>query len=747
MSIELATRKKIFKLKFRRYLEEGPVKLVIPRFSIVKATEGGVVTEIRVIWDCKANGHNRVLWAPGFMLPGGDDGENMLVKWLDRPVANYLDDVNCEVDYSQDERTYTKSMQFDVDVGEMFYNFGTHIKDRIYLGARYITTQPEGEIEPETFLRFTGLPFGGRPCPFNACQGQARILELCEGDRHEETNPFQWECVRLNLPTSKTWDPSMPRVMKLRKDGELATAQSSYVDDIRGAARDSPDLLPRSWEAARRLKRRMNYFGNQADERKFRPPTVHAGAWRGLIFSTGFPFPLKSTTGKKWIRFKDGLKWIISRADSVEFIETAELRRIAGLGVHITEVYTDARCYLKGFFNALEAFRSDRDVDGWRLQMTMDLAADLEDKDASTAQAMVDYPLLTKVTPELLIHAHALLKLFCSEEPLTLPIRPSHRDKYRYFIGDASAEGLGSAFQYPDLTLHGREGLWEEKFAEGGSNLREAQCQANHMLAEIKAGLHDGCEIWAFSDNAIWSMVFTKGSSTARHLFNLVLDLKAACYEHEVYLHTCHISGDRMIATGIDGWSRGDRDAGISLGYDLREFLPLDKSAFEWPGQTLKDWCKGWMGSQYSPPLDPEGWYGEGHLPGVHVWAPPPAAALEALKQISKSRLKRMSAVTHVFICPRLLYQEEWRRRFEKEMDIWFILSPGNVWSHTCFEPLVIGLSFPLSRQYPWLLRQERDKVVAIGRSLSELSKTSHLQVGDYLCKLWTSPRSLPSVL
>ena len=202
-----------------------------------------------------------------------------------------------------------------------------------------------------------------------------------------------------------------------------------------------------------------------------------------------------------------------------------------------------------------------------------------------------------------------------------------------------------------------------------------------------------------------------------------------------------------MIATGIDGWSRGDRDAGISLGYDLREFLPLDKSAFEWPGQTLKDWCKGWMGSQYSPPLDPEGWYGEGHLPGVHVWAPPPAAALEALKQISKSRLKRMSAVTHVFICPRLLYQEEWRRRFEKEMDIWFILSPGNVWSHTCFEPLVIGLSFPLSRQYPWLLRQERDKVVAIGRSLSELSKTSHLQVGDYLCKLWTSPRSLPSVL
>ena len=50
---ELATRKKIFKLWFRRYLEEGPVKLVIPRFSIVKTRVEDVVTDIRVIWDCK----------------------------------------------------------------------------------------------------------------------------------------------------------------------------------------------------------------------------------------------------------------------------------------------------------------------------------------------------------------------------------------------------------------------------------------------------------------------------------------------------------------------------------------------------------------------------------------------------------------------------------------------------------------------------------------------------------------------
>lgn len=743
---ELLTRQKIFKLRYRMYLEDGPLKLVIPRFAIAKATEGEIVTDIRCIWDCKANGHNAVLWAPGFMLPGGDDAYNMVVKWLDRTIASYLEDTNPQVDYSQDESVFTKSKQWDIDVGEMFYNFATHENDRKYLGARWISTRPEGESEPEAFLRFTALPFGGRCCPFIAYQGQLRILELGEGDRHGGSNPFQWDRVHLNLPTSPDWDPSLPRVMKLRKDGELATTQAPYVDDIHGASRDTPGEPSRADASSKRLKRKMNYLGNQADERKFRKPALNPGAWRGVIVSTGSPFPMKSTTAKKWTRFKDGLTWIISSADDEGCVDTAELRRIAGLGVHLTEVYCDARCYLTGFFNALEAFREDRDVDGWRLQTAMDEAANLEDKDATRAQAAADYPRLTRVTSELSLHVQALLKMFASESPLALPVRPSHRNKFRYFIGDASAEGLGSAFQYPNLEVRGREGLWDESFAEGGSNLREAQCQVNHLLAEINAGLHDGCEVWAFSDNAIWSMVFNRGSSSARHLFKLVLDLKIACYKHEVYLHTCHISGDRMIATGMDGWSRGDYDAGISLGYDLRDFLPLDVPAFNWPDQQLETWCKGWMGSQYSPPLEPEAWYGEGHQPGVHIWAPPPAAALEALKQLSRSRTKRMNSVTHVFICPRLLYQEEWRRRFEKEMDIWFFLAHGTVWPHNCFEPLMVGLSFPLSRQYPWLLRQERSQVVEIGRSLSELSKTSHLQVGNYLRQLWVCPRSLPSV-
>ena len=87
--------------------------------------------------------------------------------------------------------------------------------------------------------------------------------------------------------------------------------------------------------------------------------------------------------------------------------------------------------------------------------------------------------------------------------------------------------------------------------------------------------------------------------------------------------------------------------------------------------------CKSWMGLDFSPPLEPEGWYWEGHFPGIHIWALPPSVARQALSELAKFRFKRPYGVTHLFICPQFLWQEEWRRRFEKEMDFWFILNPG----------------------------------------------------------------------
>ena len=358
------------------------------------------------------------------------------------------------------------------------------------------------------------------------------------------------------------------------------------------------------------------------------------------------------------------------------------------------------------------------------------------------------YPVSTHITYELTQHARALDQLFSAPSPLMVPLRPTDAHKVRYVAGDASAEGFFIATQYPDGHIATRSGLWDDDFAAGSSNLREAQNFGNHILEEINSGSHTGCTLWGFTDNAVWSQVWSKGMATVRHLFELALKIRIAAMEHEVWLHMCHISGARMILTGIDGGSRGNADQGVLVGHNICDFIPLDKSAFDLAGDLLEKWCRDWMGPAYIRPLEPLEWFTRGHSPGIHVWAPPPAAALVALKQLATSRQKRPHHVTHVFVCQRLLWQEEWRRRLEKEMDVWFILHPGKYWPPDLCEPLIVGFSFPmLTRERgPWLVRQERDKVVQIGRTLSEVSKTRHLQVRDYLRKFWPHPWAFPAL-
>ena len=109
--------------------------------------------------------------------------------------------------------------------------------------------------------------------------------------------------------------------MKINRAGELAPGKATYVDDIRVGAR--------GFEAAKRacaqISRGIGSFGNQADPSKLRPPSTRSGGWIGFLCHTDRPFPMKSLSGKKLTRFRDGL-------NKSNFVGTGELRRIAGLG-------------------------------------------------------------------------------------------------------------------------------------------------------------------------------------------------------------------------------------------------------------------------------------------------------------------------------------------------------------------------------------------------------------------------------
>jgi hypothetical protein len=76
-------------------------------------------------------------------------------------------------------------------------------------------------------------------------------------------------------------------------------------------------------------------------------------------------------------------------------------------------------------------------------------------------------------------------------------------------------------------------------------------------------------------------------------------------------------------------------------------------------------------------------------------------------------------------------------------VDFWFMIYPGELWPHTCFKPLMFGISFPMRKEEPWLVRRG-EQVVEYGRRLQALSKISHVELGDYLRKLWNNPWGLP---
>ncbi len=81
----------------------------------------------------------------------------------------------------------------------------------------------------------------------------------------------------------------------------------------------------------------------------------------------------------------------------------------------------------------------------------------------------------------------------------------------------------------------------------------------------------------------------------------------------------------------------GNYDAGILLGINVRQLLPMNVSAWDVAENVLEGWCKSWMDKYYVPLLTPKGWFERGHQPGVHIWTLPLVAALIALKKLARS--------------------------------------------------------------------------------------------------------------
>ena len=126
----------------------------------------------------------------------------------------------------------------DMDIGEMFLNFILHQSMQALCGVDL--TEFFGKSDPESgrkqvlWEKWVRCAMGLKSSPYQAVQAMLVVKEVILGDPRDAENVFRWDKVRMNLPGSTDYDPTLPWVSKIRlEDGKIAADLFIYVDDVR----------------------------------------------------------------------------------------------------------------------------------------------------------------------------------------------------------------------------------------------------------------------------------------------------------------------------------------------------------------------------------------------------------------------------------------------------------------------------------------------------------------------------------
>ena len=662
-------KEKLQRVRNQRYVGPGPVDSLTSFFAVPKGED-----DVRMVYDGTKSGLNDAIWVPSFPLPTVD---TML-----RAV------------------TFNTAMS-DFDLGDCFLNFVLHVTMQALCGidlSKFCGS--DGDVLWERWVR---AAMGLKSSPYQAVQAVLVAREVALGDRLDENNAFRWKLVKLNLPGSREYDPSIPWVAKFRSDGTLAADLFMYVDDGRVTAPNKLECKLATRQAASRL----NFLGIQEAARKRRWGSRKPGAWAGSVVTTDSESVNVLVSQEKWDKTRKYIGEIMKELDgsTTGKVEHKPLERKRGFLIYVTRTYPCMVPYLKGIHLTLDSWRDGRDDDGWK-------RVGYRGEAVFTTKGA---PALVDAVPRLQDDLFALSLLTQGEEPPLRRVRSKKVFSIYYGFGDASAVGFCSTFQkfmlgeggayIKDDVIHYRYGHWCCENGEASSNYRELLNLVEGLEAMIARGELTGAEIWLFTDNSTAESVFYKGNSTSKTLFNLVLRLRRVQMEGDLRLHVIHVAGKRMIVQGTDGGSRGDLNQGVMAGENMLGFVPLHLSAMDRSG-SVERWIRGLWDKDLGELelLTPEGWFSTGHGNGSYLWVPPPAAADVVAEQIGEARHKRPGAL-HIVVVPRLM-TGHWRRMLLRQTDFSTVVPLGSsCWPDTMFEPLMIFVCFPHIAYSPWRLK------------------------------------------
>ena len=731
---------KIVKVHKRKYIGKwGTIVNLSHYFPVPKGNN-----DIRMVYDLSASGLNDALWAPRFWMP------------------TMLNVVDCAIH---------TSWFGDVDAGEMFSNFPLDIKMRKYCGVDISWMSEEGS---QVWACWHRMAMGMRPSPWVTIRLLMWMMEVVVGDRRDVNNPFRWDRIVLNLPGSPEYDPTLPRVYKWNERIQSMACECKFFCDDFRVVGPNEELTK---AATHQLETTMSYLGIQDATRKRRKITQTPGEWTGsIVLSVKDLGVFVTVSQKKWDRAKSIIaRWYekLMMAEELPLLNYKSLESDVGFLIHLSMSYPNIKPFLRGFYLTLNSWRKGRDREGWRVpekayKMFLDLGRRIgsheNEGEMQFASSKDDIDAPKEVRAQLLMREHiaVLHDMFTSQEPVLRLVRGYAIHEALYIFGDASGLGFGSSWVSGNEIKY-RFGVWGLESTDTSSNYRELRNLVETLERSGIDGELKGKEIFLFTDNSTAESIAAKGSSTSPLLFELVTRLYKLSMKFLCSVNIIHVAGTRMISQGTDGLSRGDLLEGVLNGQRMLSFIPLHLSALD-REPSLINWISQWAGTgrkEEIEVLSPEDWFWRGHdldghrencdgriIPsykkGIFVWAPPPAAARQALEELRQARHKRQLS-THIFLVPHLM-SPEWKSQLYKTADLIFTLPFGNVyWPEGNHESLTFAICFPYICREPWELKSS-SLMGRMAGELREVLSTNPSAGGNILSQLFELTTKLDKV-
>jgi hypothetical protein len=276
--------------------------------------------------------------------------------------------------------------------------------------------------------------------------------ERIMGDTNDVYNVFKWKEVRINLPETPEYDPSMAWVANMRDDGRVVVDLFIYMDDFRPTGPNAEEC----WRASRRATSVCNHLDIQDAPRKRREVSRYPGPWAGsMVYTEDAEAGVRILVSrKKWDKAKRLLAILHGLVMDSEWVDHKVLERIRGFLVYVAQNYRPLTRFLMGLHMSIDGWRSGRDEEGWRMrEAEMNASRDSEDKsesDEPPAQRTLQPPGRVKAVPRLLVDLKVLRMLTAAEDPLLSRVRAQRKVNIIYCYGDASVSGFGWCIDFGD---------------------------------------------------------------------------------------------------------------------------------------------------------------------------------------------------------------------------------------------------------------------------------------------------------